>query len=419
MRPFALRVMAALVLALLLSSPGRGQQSAPIDLENADSLKGLVIDGQDARELIGNVRIRQERVVITCDRALQYIAQERVQMTGHVVVKDDSVLLRAPRAIYHGSERRAEAFEDVRLDDGRTSLSATYGEYFMNEHRARFQGRVHVEDSSSFVDSDTLHYLRDGGRARASGNVSVTGKNDRVVISGGHLDHSAEPPYSRMTGDPTLVRVDTATGARDTLTVASDVMEAFRDSTRLLVATDSVRFLQGELAGICRQLRFFTANDSLQLRGTPVVWYGETQVAGDSINVYLRNRKLYRVAVLGSAFTVSRSDSAYATRFDQMTGDSLFMRFGENGLEEIDARSQATSIYHLYEDSLGNGLNRSSCDRIVLVFRDRKLQQISFIGGVEGTYVPENLLFKREGEYRLPGFVWRGDRPTRESLRKP
>jgi lipopolysaccharide export system protein LptA len=311
-KPFALCVLALFLLPASFPSPGRGQQSAPIELENADSLKGLVIDGQDARELIGNVRIRQERVVITCDRALQYIAQERVQMTGHVVVKDDSVVLRAPRAVYHGAERRAEAFEDVRLDDGRTRLSAAYGEYFMNERRARFQGRVHVEDSSSFVDSDTLHYLRDGGRARASGNVSVTGRKDRVVISGNYLDHSAEPPYSRMTGSPTLVRVDTAAGAKDTLMVASDVMEAFRDSTRILVATDSVRFLQGELAGICRQLRFFTADDSLQLRGTPVVWYGETQVTGDSINVYLLNRKLHGVAVLGNALTVSRSDSAYA-----------------------------------------------------------------------------------------------------------
>jgi hypothetical protein len=249
--------------------------------------------------------------------------------------------------------------------------------------------------------------------------VRVTGKADRVTITGRHLDHRLAPPYSMMTGSPLLSQIDTTGGKADTLLVAARVMEAFRDSTRLLIATDSVRFLQGELGGRCRRMVFFTAADSLLLRGTPVVWYGETQVTGDSITVYLRDRKLHRVAVLGNAFTVSRSDSAFPARFDQMTGDSISMRFGAEGLEEIDARSQATSLYHLYEDSLGNGLNRSSCDRIVLSFRQRKLQEIRFIGGVEGSYVPENLLFRREQEHRLPGFDWRTDRPSRDSLRNP
>ena len=415
MRPASL----CLLLLLCAAAPAPGQESAPIELENADSLKGLVIDGEDARELIGNVRIRQERVVITCDRALQYIARERVVMTGHVVVRDDSVVMRAPRAVYHGASRRAEAFDVVQLDDGRTRLDAAYGEYYLNERRARFVGRVRVEDSTSIVTADTLHYERDGGRAIARHAVTVVGKADRVTITGEHLDHIADPPYSRMTGAPRLTQVDTSGGKRDTLIVASRILEAYRDSSRLLLATDSVRFVQGDLGGLCRRMEFYTRDDSLLLRGEPVVWYEETQVIGDSITVYLRARKLHRVAVMGDAFTVSRSDSAFPDRFDQMTSDSLFMWFGTGGLEEIDARSQATSIYHLYEDSLGNGLNRSSCDRIVLSFRERKLQEIRFVGGVEGTYVPENLLYKRESEYRLPGFVWRTDRPTRDTLRNP
>ena len=68
-------------------------------LEGADSLIGRVINGESARELIGNVRILQGNVRIRCDRALQMIAAGTIELIGHVVVEDDSVTMTAPRGI--------------------------------------------------------------------------------------------------------------------------------------------------------------------------------------------------------------------------------------------------------------------------------------------------------------------------------
>jgi lipopolysaccharide assembly outer membrane protein LptD (OstA) len=95
------------------------QQDRVVVLENADSLVGLVIDGQDARELIGNVRLAQGNVRISCDRALQFIKSGIVNLNGKVAVTDDSLTLTSPRGTYHRDSRRAEAFEKVRLTDGR------------------------------------------------------------------------------------------------------------------------------------------------------------------------------------------------------------------------------------------------------------------------------------------------------------
>jgi len=416
MRYTVLFIFCLAALLAGVSPAARSQNGKVIELEKADSLKGLVIGGEEARELIGNVRIRQEGVVITCDRGLQFLASGRIVLTGDVTVTDDSVTLRAPRALYHRDMRMAEAFEDVRLEDGRTTLTARYGQYFVEERKAYFQGRVVVVDSTSRVEADTLTYYREKGSATASGRVRVTGKAERVTITGGYLRHTSRPPYSRITLDPLLVQIDTTGGREDTLTVTSTIMEAYRDSTRLLVATDSVSLLQGELAGRAQTLHFFTASDSLLMRGTPVLWYGQTQVSGDSINVYMRNRKPWRVVVLGNALAASRSDSLFPDRFDQLSGDTMVMRFASEGLEEIDVRSQATSIYYLYEDSVGNGLNQSSCDRIALTFREKKVQTITFVGGVEGMYRPESMISRREADFALPGFRWRHDRPVRPRI---
>src|SRR5664279_2485029 len=135
----------ALCIAIVITGVATfAQGNKVVVLEYADSLLGRVIDGEEARELIGSVRIRQENVRISCDRALQFLQKGTVYLNGHVVLRDDSLTLNAPRGIYYRDERRAEAFDDVRLDDGASVLTAAYGEYFIEQRRAFFRDRVVV-----------------------------------------------------------------------------------------------------------------------------------------------------------------------------------------------------------------------------------------------------------------------------------
>jgi hypothetical protein len=145
------------------------------------------------------------------------------------------------------------------------------------------------------------------------------------------------------------------------------------------------------------------------------VWYEDSQISGDSINVYLKGRKLDRVHVMGNAFAVSRSDSLRPERFDQLSGEQMLLHFGPDGMERLEVLARARSLYHLYEDTTANGLNKISGDRIVMEWERKKLSTIRVFGGVEGTYVPENLLAGRERDYDLPGFTWRTDRPVKQA----
>ena len=379
---------------------------------SADTLHVKEIGGEDVRELIGHVSLTQENTHITCDRALQYIRAGKFLLTGNVIVTDDSLTLRAPRGAYYRPGRRAEGFERVELDDGNTRLTAAYGEYFAEERRAFFHTHVIVVDSSSVLSSDTLLYWRLNRRSLALGHVVARSPADRVTIYGGRLDHDAASLYSRMTVSPLMVQVDSAgEGQFDTLEVRGVVLESYRDSTRRLIARDSVELVRTDLAATARYACYFTAGDSILLRGAPVIWYRDTQVAGDSIDVFLKKRKLQRLHVMGSAFAVSRSDSLHPERYDQIAGDRLRMLFGSQGLSRTDVEGRAVSLYHLYDDSLANGLNRTSGDRIVMLFAGGKAETITVYGGVEGEYFPENMVRGRETDYALPGFIWRVHAP--------
>jgi lipopolysaccharide export system protein LptA len=407
-----------LLLLLAGAGPAFSQGGRVVVLQHADTLIGGVIDGEEVRELVGNVRILQENVHISCDRAIQFIRRGRFDLIGNVVVDDDSVLLHAPRGTYLRDERRAEGFDGIRLEDPATVLTAREGRYDVETRVAVFRQNVVIRDSSSTVHADSVTYFRNTRFSIAVGNVTVRNEQDRATITGGRLEHSGTRQYSRMTAVPVLAQVDSSAAGVDTLLVRAMVMEAFRDSLRCLVATDSVRILRADLAAVSGLAKFFTAGDSVLLRNSPVVWYQETQVTGDSMNIYLQRRALYRVVVRGSAFAASRSDSLFPERFDQLTGENLTMDFASKKLRRIEVVDRAISVYHAYEDTLGNGVNRTSGDRIVMDFAAGKLQDIRFFSGIEGAYYPENMVRRREMEYRLPGFLWRSSRPTREEFRR-
>ncbi|MFN0158445.1 MAG: OstA-like protein [Bacteroidota bacterium] len=401
-----------LFVILFFCTSSINAQGKLVIVENADSLVGKVIDGENARELIGNVRFSQENVRVSCDRALQYLDRGLVVLTGNVVVQDDSIILRAPRGLYHSDSRRAEAFDDVSLTDGTTNVTSKYGQYFIEPKIATFRTDVAVKDTGSVLTSDTLTYFRTEKRSVAERNVAIYNKQDDVTIYGEHFENFAPQQFSRMTGEPYLVQFDRDPRGRiDTLVVRCRVMESYQDSTRRLVAIDSVEIVRSDLAAIGGLATFFTVGDSILLRQVPVVWYRQSQVSGDSINVYLKERALHIVAVLGNAFAISQNDTLRPSRFDQITGETLHMFFEDQELDKITVDTRAISVYHLYEDSAANGLNKTSGDRLVLDFVFGQVSAIRIYGGVEGQYVPENLVQGHEMEYAIAGFNWREERP--------
>jgi lipopolysaccharide export system protein LptA len=402
-----------LLWLLLLPVSLWAQEGKMVVLENADALEGKVINGEDARELTGNVRISQERVHIRCDRAVQFLTSRRIVMTGNVRVHDDSMTITTPRGIYYTDARRAEAFERMTLDDGTSRLEADYGVYDVDPRTAFFRSRVVAYDTGSVMNADSLRYDRTRKFMHAMGAVVIYNKADAMTISGGDFERDGVSGFSRMTRDPILIKVDTAGAAvPDTLVVRSLIMEAYQDSSRRLVARDSVEIARKDLAGRAGSVRFFMKGDSIHFRESPVLWYQETQVTGDSINVFLRGRSLERIVVLGNAFAASRSDSAFSERLDQMVGETMVIQFAARKLQRIDLDMRAVSLYHLYDDSLANGLNKTSGDRIAMMFEAGRARSIRVAGGVEGQYFPENMVNRREKDYALPGLLWRTDRPV-------
>jgi len=407
-----------LLLVLLLSNAvADAQGKENIVLKNADVFVGRNVNGEDIRECTGNVHFVQGNVLVWCDRAIQHLAKNEVELMGNVRVLRDTVKLTAKHGTYDGNTKKAVCEDGVKLETSHIVLTADSGTYFTEEKKSFFRSHVCVVDSTTTIFSDELTYLEKERESIGVHNVKIVNSENHVRLFGDYLEHFDESKYSRVTEHPRLMQIDTSSkGEIDTLVVKSIVMESFDDSTKKLIATDSVAIARGPLAVRCGWARYFIQKEFMELRQDPVVWYEDNQATGDSISLFLSHNKLQRALLQGRTFALSVSDSAYPSRYNQLTGRKIEMFFQDDKLREMAVDQNAISLYYLYDGKDPNGCNRTSGDKITMSFVAGKIDMIRIVRGIEGTYYPENMVLKKENTYNLDGFELRGNRPTLDSI---
>lgn len=424
------------VVAICFVTPnhrGNAQDRNLVHVEHADSLVGSSIDGVDYRELIGGVRIRQDNVRISCQRALQNLDANEVELIGDVVITQDTLVVKTRRGMYNGNERVAWSSSGIFLHDGHTTLTAESGRYETRPKRARFSSRVTVDEPDAFIRSSNLVYERDSAKAVATGEVRVRFKGENVLVTGDSVVHYIDRKFTMFTASPSLWQIDTTVVRRDSVTMHPDSirldtthitarrMEARRDSVNRFTATGDVAMLRGDLAARCGETEYRRSDSMLVLRYAPIAWYEQSQITGDSIALFLADGTLRRMSVIRNAFSLSQSkpsDTASVWpegRFDQTKGKNIHLTFVDENPDSIRVEETAVSLYYLFDGNALNGVRRESGDLIIIRFVDGEAETIHTIGGVEGTYFPEKFVTGKEETYNLEGFMLRDDKPAREA----
>jgi len=415
------RVWFVWIVCVFIAYPIGAEENDVIIIRNADSLIGKRVDGENIRELIGNVVLEQDDIVVYCDRAIHYPARNSAFLEGNVRVVEDTVTLLADQGYYDGNARMLDGEGNLYLDDGVTRLTANYGKYFIDEKIAEFWENVVVDDPSGIVYSDHLVHRREMEFSTATGNVRVVDHDRGTTVYGQLLEYDSHTGSSSMQESPVLVHMDTTEAGRiDTLIVTSKLMESIlEDTVRRFIAQDEVEMNRGDLSARGLRSVYYIDEDELNLTGEPIMWFQENQITGDSIHVQLEEQQLRSLEVYRRAFAVSKSDPRYPDRFNQLTGMELTMWFSNDEIEKIEVRDQATSLYFLYEEMLPNGVNHVTGDTITLLFIDGELDELKIAGGIEGEYYPERLVRGRVDTYNLTGFRWVEERPDLSIPERP
>ncbi|MGB4725204.1 MAG: hypothetical protein WBH12_07950, partial [Sediminibacterium sp.] len=178
------------------------------------------------------------------------------------------------------------------------------------------------------------------------------------------------------------------------------------DSTlKYFEAYKNVKIFSDSLQAVGDSL-FFSGSDSVfRLFNNPIIWAQENQISGDTIYLFLKNKRPERLYVFENALSISKVDSS--NYFNQVRGNSINALFDSTGqVHFLTAKGSAENIYYAQDEQKGFvGVNKNSCDLIEINFTDGKPKRVKFINNLEGGLLPMRGKTNHD-ELKLKSFNW-------------
>ena len=456
-----MRISFIIILSIVvLSSIALPQQNKLITVIG-DSLVGKMINGESIREVYGHVVLIQNNVVITCNKAIQYISRNEAELIGDVIARKDTLTIKTPHGFYYGDLGTTKSNSGIFLDDKKVILTADSGEYFFNEDRAFFESKVKLYDTTSTLTSNQLTYYQQQNRAVAIGDVVIIDQDNEILadtlehfrntkityafsnvrlinlknnseIYGEHLEDYRQRGYSIIDVKPLFIQVDTTyienedntkEAKLDTLFIKARLMEAYRDSSQRFFATDSVSILKSEFASKNDLTVYYRDEDKIitkkinETARQPVMWHETSQLTGDSITIYLDDNDIQQLDVDGAAFMLSQNEN-YMERYDQTSSTQIKIYFLNNKINRAEFYGNVYSIYFMYDGETKNGLTKSNSAETTVLFKDNEVMEVKLYRNPASEYYPEKQVNGNEKLYLLPRFVVLQNKPTKTDMYK-
>ncbi len=373
-------------------------------------------------------KVLNKKTVLTSQEGYYYAGLRDVYFKKNVELKDPAYYIKTDSLIYNTQTQTtrfiAETF--IRDSSGRT-IETKDGYYNVATGKAEFGSRPIIKDKGLTIIGDDVKFDDSLGIAQARGNVIIKDSAQGTTIIAGEVYRDNKRDRMLATNKPLMIikqendsiyiTADTLFSARltdlygtkdslvkDTLKGTQVVTtNTAKDSTnRYLEAFRNVRIFSDSLQAVGDSM-FYSFKDSVfRLFQNPIIWSKESQITGDTIWVFTKNKKADKINVFDNSFLINEVEPGV---YNQVKSSRMDGYFKEGAIDSVRAAGLAECIYFIQdEDSAYTGINESKCDIMDIYFGEGALQKVVFRSGVTGTIWP--MKDKSPDEMRLPNFNW-------------
>ncbi len=458
------------------------------------------------------VHIKHEGIELWCDEAIYYGKQDFIEAYGKVHVKQgDTINMTSKYVEYSGKTQLAYASGSVILTDPNSeittdtlyfdrvkqeafyrssgkvvrdttgTITSTIGRYYMKSKKYQFVNNVKLVNPEYVIESNRLDFYTLTGFAFLFGPTTITSETSVIYCERGFYDTQNDTGYfiknSKINYDERIVEGDsiyfdrnksfasatnniTITDTLNNTLVKSHYAEVFRDKDSVFVTkralaitlqeNDSIfvhsdtlmvtgkpdkritrayynaKIYKSDLSGKADSIHMNqktgltqlinldqnTTNDPFYKVQHPILWNIKNQITGDSIHLISNSKTetLDSLKVFDHAFIISKD--SLGDGYNQISGQKLYGLFKNNSLSTIDIIKNAESIYYLRNEANELvGIDKSKSGSIKVWVSENTIDEMRKYNQIGGKTYPE--IEFPENEKILKGFHWREtERPT-------
>ncbi|MBI5857311.1 MAG: OstA family protein [Sphingobacteriales bacterium] len=372
-------------------------------------------------------KVINKKTVLTSQEGHYYAGLRDVYFKKNVELKDPAYYIKTDSLLYNTQSQITRFISETFIKDssGRT-IETKEGYYDLATGRAEFGRRPIIHDGNTMITADNIVFDDSSHTSQARGNVIIKDSVQKTTIIAGEVFRDNKNDRMLATKKPLMiikqeddsiyVTADTLFSARltdlygvkdslvkDTIKGTQVVNINEKDSTnRYFEAYRHVRIFSDSMQAVSDSL-FYSFKDSIfRLFQDPVIWSKESQITGDTVWVFTKNKKADKVKVFENSFLVSKVEPEV---YNQVKSSRMDGYFKDGSIDSVRAAGFAECIYYIQdEDSAYTGINESKCDIIDIYFAKDELSKVVFRSSVTGTIWPMRM--KDPKEMRLPDFSW-------------
>ncbi|MBL56883.1 MAG: hypothetical protein CMP61_06835 [Flavobacteriales bacterium] len=408
--------------------------------QQTDNLKAwgdhLIYQGEtQIGTLDGNVKMQSENTLLKTEKLyFDKTNQQIYYLNGAHTNQDDSKIF-SKKGFYDTSNKYLKLKDSVEVKNPEYIIKSDTLEYSTNSKTSYFSGPTFIElekekiycesgfynktleigqfeknailkQDQQSLQADSIYFDKRSSISEAFEDVVLIDEQEHLKVSGDYGFFNQNDNFSFITKNVVF-----AQGANnsDSLFLVCDtlLLREENDSAKSFFAYRNVKLFQAEMAGKCDSLAYNMQDSLIKLFYDPILWNGESQLTGDSIELLHYDNKLQKLFVKNNGFISSLVDSS-KSRYDQVKGRDLIGYFNNGKLDVMNVLGNGQTIYYAQEvDGKYTGVNKAICSNIQIHFNKGKIDRIKFITMPEATFFPINQFPKNI--QKLDGFIWKGN----------
>jgi len=374
-------------------------------------------------------KVVNKKSVLTSQEGIYYADVRDIFFKTNVVLKDPAYTLRTDSMRYNTETQLARFITETFIKDssGRT-IQTREGHYDLKGGKAQFTKRTRIQDKSMVILGNSIASDDATGIVQILGNGVLIDTAQGINIlaneifankkTGAYLATKKPLMIIKQEKDSIYVAADTLFSAKltdlyntpDTLLKLKPNTKnkptpkvANNDSTnRYFEAFRNVRIFSDSVQAVSDSLFYSFKDSTFRLYQNPVVWSNKSQIIGDTIHLFTKNKKADRIKVFENSFLIRENEPGI---YHQVKSTRMDGFFKDGAIDSVNAKGSAESVYFIQDDdSAYTGINQTASDDMDVYFKQQELEKVVLRSAVKGTLYP--MAQKQPAEARLNGFIW-------------
>jgi lipopolysaccharide export system protein LptA len=373
--------------------------------------------------------------VLTSKEGTYYGDTRDVIFKKNVVLIDPEYKIYTDTLLYNINTNITTFISPSKIINGNRTILVIDGYYDLKNKVANFSKRPFIDDSTYTFTADYMAFNDSTGIGEFQGNAVYRSKDSTGgydIIANKIKTNRKEDAFLateqpilliKQEKDSIYVGADTlhsgklstliktrpvpvirdSLGAAERLLIDSAQIAKDTSNNRFIEAYHHVKIFSDSLQAVGDSLFYTQFDSAFRLFTHPIVWSNENQISGDTIYLFLANKKPKELSVFENALTISKAGNNY---YNQVRGNSTHAFFNDGKINYIHTRGTPADNIYFVEDENHKfiGVNQSTCSVIDAYFKDGEIQKVLFINDLKGVMSP--MKQANPESLKVRGFKW-------------